>query len=154
MKIIKVGERAPEFSLKNQLDQEVSLSDLLRNGTLLLAFYPGDFTPVCTMQLCEYRDSFKDYLELGVQLIGISSDSVESHKKFSEQKKFQFPLLSDPDHKVAKQYGMKDLFGMSKRGLVLVDPSGIVQNVTVEVVSLFYRKHQKVLEDIRKIVKK
>ena len=154
MKVIKVNEKAPDFTLKNESGIEVSLHDFLKNAPVLLAFYPGDFTPVCTMQLCEYRDSYKDYLDLGIQLVGISGDSIESHKKFIDQRKFKFSLLSDPDHKIAKKFGMKDLFGMSKRGLVLVDTSGIVRSVTVEVVSLFYRKHQKVLDDIKKVLTK
>ena len=152
MRIVKVGMNAPLFSMKDPNNKDVSLSDLLKDGWVLLTFYPGDFTPVCTMQWCEYRDHFEEVQPFGVQVIGISSDSPQSHRKFIQQKKLPFVLLSDPGHLVAKMYGMKDLFGMSKRGLVLIDPSGIIQHVTVEVVSLFYRPYHKVIEDLQKII--
>lgn len=152
MKTVKIGNSAPDFTLKDQDENDVSLENLLGKDWVLLAFYPGDFTPVCTMQLCEYRDNFEDLSSLNVQLIGISGDSPASHKRFKEQKNLPFTLLSDPGHQVAKLYGMKDLFGMSKRSLVLIDPEGIVRHVAVEVVSLFYRKHKKIMEDLQKIL--
>ncbi|HEX3132827.1 MAG TPA: peroxiredoxin, partial [Planctomycetota bacterium] len=101
----------------------VTLSSLWAKGPLLLVFYPGDETPVCTAQLCEYRDRWADFAAAGVQVVGINPASHERHQKFSGHHHFQFPLLSDPDSACCKAYGAKAWYG-TRRQVVLIDQRG------------------------------
>src|SRR5579871_6362033 len=98
-----VGQLAPEFTLKSQTGESVSLSSLLAQGPALVVFYPGDFTPVCTKQLCNYRDNLMSFIDFGVQIVGISRNSPSEHAHFAEEYGFSFPLLSDPGQKVARE---------------------------------------------------
>jgi len=122
----EVGDKAPEFTLPST-EGEITLSKRLKDGAVLLVFYPGDDTPVCTKQLCNYRDNLDAFEDLGVQVLAINPQSDESHRKFATKQRFPFPLLSDPGGKVCKEYGALNFIGMAKRALVLVGKDGKVK---------------------------
>lgn len=122
----KVGDPAPDFTLPST-DGEITLSKQLARGAVLLVFYPGDDTPVCTRQLCDYRDSLDVFGRLGVQVLAINPQSEDSHERFKRKHDLPFPLISDPGGSVCKSYGARGLLGMTKRALVLVGRDGHVK---------------------------
>jgi len=144
-----VNDRAPDFSLKSDDGEDYRLSDHL-GERVLLVFYPGDNTPVCTAQLCEYRDGIEAFAGLGVSVVGISSDDLDSHRGFRSKHDLPFALLSDPDLEVAKLYGCKGALGM-KRAVFLVDEKGIVRYAHIETLALFRRRTKELLEVIREL---
>lgn len=144
-----VNDKAPDFSLQSDSGEDYRLSDHA-GKRLLLVFYPGDNTPVCTRQLCEYRDGIESFAGLGVSVVGISSDDLESHRAFRDKHDLPFVLLSDPDLKVAKLYGCKGTFGM-KRAVFLVDEKGTVRYAHVETLALFRRRAEELLDAIREL---
>jgi peroxiredoxin len=126
--MIAVGEPAPDFKLRNQDGEEVSLSDF-DGRKLLLVFYPGDFSPVCSDQLTVYEDLKPQLSEAGVELVGVSVDSFFAHKAFQQQLGIETTLLSDfePKGEVASAYGSYlDGLGFANRTLVLVDENRVV----------------------------
>ena len=133
-----VGEAAPEFELEGTGSRTYSLADYRGSG-VLLAFYPGDFTVVCTKQFCSYRDDEDRIDSLGVPLLGISPQSVESHEKFMAQYGLKTPLLSDPDKRVARAYGVVGPGGFVRRSIFLVDGEGTVRYRHVAMVGLGYK---------------
>jgi peroxiredoxin Q/BCP len=120
------GDVAPDFTLPST-QGEVSLAKLLEKGAVLLVFYPGDDTPVCTRQLCDYRDNLAVFEGLGVQVLALNPQSEASHAKFAAKHRFPFPVAADADGKVCKRYGAAGLFGTTKRALVLVGRDGRVK---------------------------
>lgn len=120
-----IGAQAPDFTLPST-QGEITLSKLLAKGDVLLVFYPGDDTPVCTKQLCDYRDNLASFAELGVQVVALNPQSMESHEKFAKKHALPFPVASDAGGAVCKAYGAAGLFGMTKRALVLVGRDGRV----------------------------
>lgn len=114
---------APDCTLRDADNQPVTLASLWAKGPLLLIFYPGDETPVCTAQLCEYRDRWADFTTAGVQVVGVNPSSHERHGKFATNHRFPFPLLSDPDNTCCKAYGAKAWYG-TRRQVVLIDAQG------------------------------
>ena len=111
--MIKAGQQAPEFELPDNNGDIVKLVDFRGKKNVVLFFYPKDFTGGCTAEACSFRDSYEDFTDAGAEVIGISSDDVISHRKFSERYKLPFILLSDKGGKVKKQFGVKDdLFGL------------------------------------------
>ncbi len=120
-----VGEKAPGFTLESTHGR-IELSDRLATGAVLLVFYPGDDTPVCTRQLCDYRDHLEDFESLGVGVLGINPQSVESHRSFAVKHELPFPLLSDPEREVCRGYGAVGLLGMTRRSLFLIARDGRV----------------------------
>jgi len=120
------GDVAPDFTLPST-QGEVTLSKLLEKGAVLLVFYPGDDTPVCTRQLCDYRDNLAVFEGLGVQVLALNPQSAASHAKFAAKHRFPFPVAADADGKVCKRYGAAGLFGTTKRALVLVGRDGRVK---------------------------
>jgi len=147
--MIAVNDKAPEFSLEGDNGELYKLSDHL-GERVLLVFYPGDNTPVCTRQLCEYRDGIEAFADLGVSVVGISSDDLESHRKFRSKHDLPFVLLSDQDLDVAKLYGCKGALGM-KRAVFLVDEKGIVRYAHIEALAVFRRRAEELLEAIREL---
>ena len=115
----RVGDLAPDFSLPST-QGEISLSQRCSEQSVLLVFYPGDDTPVCTKQLCDYRDHLGVFEGLGVDVLAINTQSLESHQRFAEKHALSFPLLSDETQHVCREYGALGLLGMTKRALVLV----------------------------------
>jgi peroxiredoxin Q/BCP len=147
---MNTGDTAPDFTLKDGHGTDWKLSDQ-RGKTVVLLFYPGDNTPVCTAQLCSVRDNWSDYQATGAEVLGISMDSVESHDKFAEKHKLPLRLLSDADGKVSAAYDMKSwLPGRSARGVVVIDKEGKIVYHKVQALSLFRPKDDEVLEAIRK----
>ncbi len=136
MATLKVGDRAPAFSLVDQNGRTVSLADF-RGTRLLLYFYPKADTPGCTRQACSVRDSAELLQEAGAAVVGISPDRPDRQKEFDDKYDLRFPLLSDPDHKVAEAYGTwgkKSLYGKSYEGIIrssfLIDEDGRLLQVT------------------------
>ena len=120
--MLKVNDKAPQFVLPDDQGGQFSLAEQA-GQKILLVFYPGDNTPVCTKQLCDYRDGVEAFAGLGVQVVGISDDSAESHRKFRQKYDLPFTLLSDPGLEVAALYDSKGMLGM-KRSVFLVDEAG------------------------------
>jgi peroxiredoxin Q/BCP len=142
-----VNDKAPGFSLQSDSGEDYRLSDHV-GERVLLVFYPADNTAVCTAQLCDYRDGIEAFADLGVAVVGISSDSLESHQDFRSKHDLPFVLLSDPGLKVAKLYGCKGALGM-KRAVFLVDEEGIIRYAHVEALALFRRRAEELLDAIR-----
>ena len=133
---MNTGDTAPNFSLTDGDGSEWTLSNYI-GRTVVLLFYPGDNTPVCTAQLCSVRDHWSDYQATGAEVVGISTDSVESHKDFAESKQLPLKLLADTDRKVSEMYDMKSwLPGRSARGVVVIDKTGKITYHKVQAVSL------------------
>ena len=143
----KVNDKAPDFKLQSDDGEYFHLSEHV-GERLLLVFYPGDNTPVCTAQLCEYRDGIESFAGLGVTVVGISSDDLESHQKFRSKHDLPFVLLSDPGLEIAKEYGCKGALGM-KRAVYLIDEQGLVRYAHIEALALFRRRAGELLEVIR-----
>jgi thioredoxin-dependent peroxiredoxin len=144
-----VGELAPDFTLKDGEGREWRLSDK-RGRVVVLLFYPGDETPVCTKQLCSVRDRWEEYAETGAEVVGVSTDSVESHRKFAEHHSLPLRLLSDPDRRVAEMFGAKSwLPGRAARAVVVIDSEGRVRHNRAQALSLFRPKDDEVLAAIR-----
>jgi len=133
---VDVGDAAPDFELPGTGGKTFKLSDY-RGRKLVLAFYPGDFTAVCTKQFCSYRDQGDRLDQLGADVLGISPQSVESHERFSQEKSLNVPLLADEDKRVAKAYGV--LAGpMVRRAIFVIDEEGIVRHRKVTLVGLSF----------------
>ncbi len=146
---IQVDQQAPDFALKDERGEDWRLSEK-RGRVVVLLFYPGDETPVCTKQMCSVRDHWADYLATGAEVVGVSTDTVESHRKFSEHHALPFRLLADPESKVTSLYGVRSwLPGRSARAVVVIDAGGVVRHRQVQPLSLFRPKDDQVLEAIR-----
>jgi len=145
------AKKAPEFTLSDETGEPRSLSQLLQHGSLMIVFYPGDFTPVCTRQLCNYRDDIKTFSEQGIQIVGISGNSPESHAKFKKQYGLPFPLLTDLNNLVARDYGCtsKLLFGAVSRAIIIVATDGSILYKHVEATPLTRRKSDELLQIIK-----
>ncbi|MCW8811143.1 MAG: thioredoxin-dependent thiol peroxidase [Ignavibacteriaceae bacterium] len=132
---LKVGDKAPSFKLKNQDGETISLSDL-KGKPVVLYFYPKDDTSGCTKEACNFRDEFPKFGKMKAEIIGISADSVESHKKFAQKYKLPFNLLSDEKKEVIKKYGVwqeKSMYGKKYMGIVrttfIIDSSGKIRKI-------------------------
>ena len=147
---LKVGDKAPEFTLTDERGFLVSLKNFIGSKIVVLYFYPKDFTSGCTKEACSFRDDYHIYEEKGVEVIGVSLDSQESHKKFSEKHNLPFSLLSDNQKEVAKQYGVLGFGSMlTKRVTFIIDKKGKIASIFSKV---NIKKHSKeVLELINKI---
>ncbi len=146
---MKVGDKAPDFTLKDLNGDKWSLHEQA-GKTVVLLFYPGDDTPVCTAQLCSVRDNWSQYQETGAEVVGISTDSVGSHKSFADKYNLTLKLLSDEKGEVVRDYKMTSwLPGRSARGVVVIDKNGNIAYHKVESLSLFRPKDDDVLEAIR-----
>jgi len=105
--LIKTGDRVAEFELPDQTGTMRSLSALLEDGPVVLFFYPAAMTPGCTKEACHFRDLAAEFAAAGASRVGISTDAVEKQAKFADQQRFDYPLLSDADGKVATEFGVK-----------------------------------------------
>jgi peroxiredoxin Q/BCP len=144
-----IGQSASDFTLKDGDGNDWRLADQC-GKTVVLLFYPGDETPVCTKQMCSVRDRWEDYAATGAEVVGISTDSVESHRKFAEHHSLPLRLLSDTDGAVAALFGAKSwLPGRSARAVVVIDAEGRVRHNKAQSLSLFRPKDDEVLEAIR-----
>jgi len=137
--MLEVGTKAPDFTLKNQEGQEVSLSQFA-GKRVVLYFYPRDNTPGCTRQACGFAQNYGGFAQRDVVVIGISKDSVASHLKFAQKYELPFVLLSDPDLEAIQAYGVwqeKKLYGKVSMGVVrttyVIDPQGVIEKVMPKV---------------------
>lgn len=113
--MLKSGARAPEFVLQDESGNEVSLTDLLSDGPLILYFYPADFTPGCTKEACSIRDIHNDIQSVGLTVAGVSPQDAESHSKFRDKHNLPFTLLCDPDKVAIKMYDVDGPLGIGVR---------------------------------------
>ncbi|MFK7973181.1 MAG: peroxiredoxin [Bacteroidia bacterium] len=129
MSRLMIGDPAPEFELENQEGKTVSLAQFEGNKTVVVYFYPKDETPGCVKEACSFRDQYEDFLEAGAEVIGISADSVNSHKLFTLSRRLPFVLLSDPKNKIRKAYGVaNDMLGLIPgRETFVIDKYGKIQ---------------------------
>ena len=147
---MNIGDTATDFTLKDGDGNDWTLGDH-RGKTVVILFYPGDNTPVCTKQLCSVRDHWSEYQATGAEVVGISTDTVESHDKFAEKHSLPLRLLSDVDRAVLTKYNMKSwLPGRSARGVVVIDKDGKIAYFKVQPISLFKPSDSDVLDAIRK----
>jgi thioredoxin-dependent peroxiredoxin len=135
---LRIGEDAPPFTLQGTGGRSYSLEDYRGTG-LIIAFYPGDFTPVCTKQFCSYRDDGDRIEGLGVPMVGISPQDVESHEKFVRKHHLNVPLLADTDKTVAKAYKVVGPGGFIRRAVFLVDGDLKVRYRDVALLGLTFR---------------
>lgn len=127
---VEVGSVAPDFTLPDQTGAPVSLKDLIGKKTIVLYFYPKDDTPGCTKESCAFRDSYTVFQEAGAEVIGISSDSPESHQQFAAKYQLPFTLLSDSGSQVRKLYGVPATLGLLPgRVTYVIDRQGIVRHI-------------------------
>jgi len=147
---LKVGDRAPDFTLTDERGLPRSLKNYLGKSPVVLYFYPKDFTPGCTAEACSFRDDYKVYEQKGAVVVGVSLDSVESHARFSEHYNLPFTLLSDNKKEVAKAYGVLGLGGLlAKRVTFIIDKSGSIAAIFSRV---DVKQHsQEVLEALEKV---
>lgn len=135
MTTLRKGDKAPEFEGLNQSGQKISLKEF-RGKKLILYFYPKDNTPGCTAESCNLNDNYQNWLSKGYEVVGVSPDSVASHKKFADKFNFGFNLVADPDTDILKAYGVwgeKSMYGKTYMGVFrttfVIDEQGIVEQV-------------------------
>jgi peroxiredoxin Q/BCP len=145
--MISTGTPAPDFTLPDSEDRMVSLSSF-RGKKVLLVFYPGDDTPVCTAQLCDYRNNVSEFTRRGIEVLGLSADTPESHKSFAGRHQLPFTLLSDKEKEVATAYGAVGFLGMSQRAYVLIDEEGTVQLAYSDFLPITYQPMKDLLQKI------
>ena len=138
---VDVGAKAPDFTLHNQDRENVTLSEELKKGPVVLAFFPAAFSSVCQQEMCTFRDSAADLNKVNARVLGVSTDTFFALKAWGDQQKLNFPLLSDFNKEVIPKYGVlnPDMIGMkniAKRAVFVIDRNGIV-------------RHREVLEDAR-----
>ena len=147
---LKVGDKAPDFTLMDERGLPVSLKDFLGKNPVVLYFYPKDFTSGCTTEACSFRDDYKAYEEKGAVVVGVSLDSIESHAKFSKHYNLPFTLLSDNRKEVAKAYGVLGTGGfLAKRVTFIIDRDGNIAGIFSKVD--VKRHSQEVLEALDKL---
>ena len=145
--MVKVGDQAPDFELQDQAGVKRTLAEFLSEGPLVLYFYPIDFSPVCTAQACAMRDGFQAASVNGVQIVGISPQSADSHKHFAEAHNLPFPLLADARKKTIRDYGVDGMFGMgTRRATFLIGVDGVIKNRVVA--DLFVGPHSEFLQQV------
>jgi peroxiredoxin Q/BCP len=148
---VAVGDQAPDFTLPDHRGDQVTLSGFIGESNVVLYFYPKDFSPGCTAQACFFRDNYEDFTDMGAVVIGVSGDSLESHKRFVEEHLLPFILLSDGDNEVRKLYGAtKGLGLLPGRVTYIIDKKGVVRHVFTSEINM--RKHvDEALRILRKL---
>ena len=144
------GNAAPDFALPDSDGETWRLSDN-RGKVVVLLFYPGDETPICTRQMCSVRDRWEDYLATGAEVVGISTNTVESHKNFAKHHNLPLRLLADVDRQVADLYGAQSLIpGKVARSVFVIDAQGVIRHRDVRPLGLFKPKDDDTIAAIRK----
>ena len=145
-----VGAPAPDFTLPDTNNNPWQLSTKL-GKTVVLLFYPGDNTPVCTTQMCALRDRWPEYQASGAEIVGISTDSVEKHRQFIQQHRLPLRLLADTTGEVNKLYNARSWRpGRAARAVVIIDKDGIIRHRKVEPLAIFRPKDDQILDIINK----
>ena len=146
----EVGAPAPDFALRDADGAEWRLAEQ-RGRVVVLLFYPGDETPVCTRQMCSVRDRWEDYAATGAEVVGISMDSAESHKRFAARHALPLRLLADTAGEVSRLYAAQSwLPGRAARAVVVIDADGIIRYRKAQPLSLFRPKDDEIIAAIRK----
>jgi len=150
---LQEGNAAPDFTLPDGDGANWRLSDH-RGQVVVLLFYPGDETPVCTRQMCSVRDRWEDYLATGAEVVGISTNTVASHKSFAEHHGLPLRLLADVDRQVADSYGAQSLIpGKVARSVFVIDAQGVIRYRDVRPLGLFRPKDDDTIRAIREAQK-
>lgn len=147
---VGVGDRAPDFTLPGTGGRTYSLSDFL-GSPIVLVFYPGDDTPVCTKQLNAYNDGLEQFAELDAQIVGISAQDVSSKEAFKAKHGFEFPLLADTDKQVAAAYGTLGPIGFPRRSVFIIDRDGIIRYAHRAIAGLTYRPVSELIDELQKL---
>lgn len=133
--MLKVGAKAPEFSAETDGGEKIRLKDL-RGKKVVLYFYPKDNTPGCTREACDFRDSYGKFQKKGTVILGVSPDIVKSHDNFKKKLELPFPLVSDPEHQIAEDYGVwveKSMYGRKYMGIeratFVIDEKGNIAEI-------------------------
>jgi peroxiredoxin Q/BCP len=142
---VGVGDKAPDFALPATGGSTVALSDFVGKAVVLV-FYPGDDTPVCTKQLNSYNRDLEEFDNLNAQVLGISAQGVESHETFSSKHGLKFPLLADTDKTVAGLYGTLGPLGFARRSVFIVDGNGTIRYAHRAIAGLIYRPVNELIE--------
>jgi peroxiredoxin Q/BCP len=151
---VKVGSVAPDFTLPSQAGQMVSLEEFFGRKPVVLFFFPKDDSPGCTREVCAFRDYFEEFGKLDAEVIGISSDSVESHRSFAVKHDLSFTLLSDEGGNIRRLYGVPKTFGLFPgRVTYVIDREGVVRHVFTSQLSV-ERHVQEALTALRSDVSK
>ncbi|MCP5468687.1 MAG: peroxiredoxin [Deltaproteobacteria bacterium] len=150
----EIGEKAPDFNALDNNQQRFILSSQVKKGKVLLAFYPADNTPVCTAQLCDYRDHLEDFKGLNVQVVGISISTHEKQSEFAKKQEFNFPLLNDYDSRITHKYDVMSFTGHPKRAVFLIDENQKIIFKHVEFLAITRRTSDELLEKIKSFLPK
>ena len=150
MSAVGVGDRAPGFSLPGTGGRLVSLDDF-KGRPVVLVFYPGDDTPVCTKQLNSYNDGLDQFEALDAQVLGISAQGVDSHERFAGKQGYRFPLLADTDKTVAGLYGTLGPLGFPRRSVFILDGDGVVRYAHRAIAGLTYRPVSELVAALEKL---
>lgn len=145
---VGVGDRAPAFRLSGTGGTEYALEDYA-GQPLVLVFYPGDDTPVCTKQLNTYNNRLDQFTNLGAQVLAISAQDMISHERFSAKHGFAFPLLADPDKAVAGAYGTLGPIGFPRRSVFIIDGDGVIRYAHRAIAGLTYRPVSELVEALK-----
>ena len=130
--MLKPGDTAPSFTAHDQDGNEVTLAALLARGELIVYFYPADFTPVCTREACAFRDRFEDLQRVDVQIVGVSPQGADSHRRFRAAFELPFPLICDPNKDLILAFGVDGPLGLgTRRATFLIGRDGVVKNRAV-----------------------
>lgn len=135
---IGVGDLAPSFTLAGTGGRDYTLAEYA-GRPVVLVFYPGDETPICTRQLNSYNDELSDFTDLGAQVLGISAQDLASHERFAAKHGLQFPLLADTGKEVASAYGTLGPIGFPRRSVFIIDAEGIIRYAHRAIAGLTYR---------------
>jgi peroxiredoxin Q/BCP len=150
MSKLNLNQPAPDFTLADGDGGDWRLADN-RGKVVVLLFYPGDETPICTRQMCSVRDRWPDYQATGAEVVGISTDSVDSHRQFAEHHQLPLRLLSDPEGKVSELYGARSLIpGKVARSVFVIDAHGKLRYQDVRPLGLIKPKDDEIIKAIRK----
>lgn len=145
---VKVGDSAPSFSLPGTGGRQYSLGEYA-GQVVVLVFYPGDDTPVCTKQLNSYNDDLAQFEGLGAQVLAISAQDIDSHERFAAKHGFAFPLLADTDKSVASAYGTLGPLGFPRRSTFVIDANGVIRYAHRAIAGLTFRPVSELVDAIR-----
>ena len=149
----EVGERAPDFMLpSDSWENKLSLESARREGPVVLFFYPGDWSSVCTDQMGQLQEEIGRFEEKGARVLGISVDSPWSHKAWAEERGIRFPLLSDFQRQVVEEYGVKHEAGFPERAYFIIDREGVVRAKRIEDAPGDQPEVEDVLDDLEKVL--
>lgn len=149
---VGVGDAAPLFTLAGTGGRDYALEEF-RGQPVVLVFYPGDDTPVCTKQLNSYNDDLAQFSDLNAQVLGISAQDVSSHVAFASKHGFDFPLLADTDKAVAGAYGTLGPLGFPRRSIFILDADGVVRYAHRAIAGLTFRPVKELIAELEKIVR-